>query len=154
MYLQEATSLEDESAQEWRRAGFKERHQGKRPRHRFRFGEDHSQNLIPGVSSFNSEYGKNSAPHGAKVKRIVFLQDEHAHAAHDVVEHNHEDADPAHRTEAADESLHDGPQPRQSFGEAKDAQQAEEPQDDHWKRFEDHFARRHLYEAHEDNEGV
>lgn len=62
----------------------------------------YSQNLVPGVRSFNSKYGEDRAPDRAKMERVVSLQDEHAHAPHDVVEDNHQDADPADGTEPAD----------------------------------------------------
>ena len=54
----------------------------------------HSADLIPRVLGFNPEHAEQGAEQLAEMERVVLLQEEHAHARDDVVEHHNQNANP------------------------------------------------------------
>ena len=82
----------------------------------------------------------------APVEWIGLLQDQHEQASCDVVENDNEHTNPADGRKARNESFDDRAQTRKGLGEAKDAKEAEEAENDHWKQVEDEAGGRHFNE--------
>lgn len=82
----------------------------------------------------------------APVKRIRLLQNQHEQAGCDVIENDNEHANPANGRKARNKGFDDGAQTRKSLGEAKDAEEAEEAENDNWKQVEDEAGGSHFCE--------
>ena len=87
------------------------------------------ENLVPGIQGFDPIGREHGIAHRAVVKGVALLEENHAHAGHDVVEDAHEHHDPAHTGEALDEGFDDGSQAREGLREAEDAEHAKKSKD-------------------------